>query len=130
MFIAAICTFITEKIVSRKLGRNQLEEDEELVLEESKENKGLIASLIATIICLIPIILMLIPVSGNSFLGLLLDKSQDVYSKMLFSSDALLMTNMVGIISFLFALQGFVFGVVAGTIKKMHLLQSQISVLL
>ena len=120
LFIAAICTFITEKIVSRKLGRNQIEEDEEFVLEESKENKGLIASLIATIICLIPIILMLIPVSGNSFLGLLLDKSQDVYSKMLFSSDALLMTNMVGIISFLFALQGFVFGVVAGTIKKIR----------
>ena len=63
---------------------------------------------------------MLIPVSGNSFLGLLLDKSQDVYSKMLFSSDALLMTNMVGIISFLFALQGFVFGVVTGTIRKIR----------
>ena len=120
LFIAAICTFITEKIVSRKLGRNQIEEDEELVLEETKEKKGLIAALVATIVCLIPIILMLIPVSGNSFLGLLLDKSQDVYSKMLFSSDALLMTNMVGIISFLFALQGFVFGVVTGTIRKIR----------
>lgn len=120
LFIAAICTFITEKIVSRKLGRNQIEEDEELVLEDTKEKKGLLAALVATIICLIPIILMLIPVSGNSFLGLLLDKSQDVYSKMLFSSDALLMTNMVGIISFIFALQGFVFGVVTGTIRKIR----------
>lgn len=120
LFIAAICTFITEKIVSRKLGRNQIEEDEELVLEDTKEKKGLLAALVATIICLIPIILMLIPVSGNSFLGLLLDKSQDVYSKMLFSSDALLMTNMVGIISFMFALQGFVFGVVTGTIRKIR----------
>lgn len=120
LFIAAICTFITEKIVSRKLGRNQIEEDEELVLEDTKEKKGLLAALVATIVCLIPIILMLIPVSGNSFLGLLLDKSQDVYSKMLFSSDALLMTNMVGIISFIFALQGFVFGVVTGTIRKIR----------
>lgn len=120
LFIAAICTFITEKIVSRKLGRNQIEEDEELVLEDTKEKKGLLAALVATIVCLIPIILMLIPVSGNSFLGLLLDKSQDVYSKMLFSSDALLMTNMVGIISFMFALQGFVFGVVTGTIRKIR----------
>lgn len=121
LLIAGICTFITEKIVARKLGRNTLEdEDEEFVLEESKEKKGLIAALIATIICLIPIILMLIPVSGDSFLGLLLDKSQDVYSKMLFSSDALLMTNMVGIISFIFALQGFVFGVVTGTIRKIR----------
>lgn len=120
LFIAAICTFITEKIVSRKLGRNQIEEDEELVLEDTKEKKGLLAALVATIICLIPVILMLIPVSGNSFLGLLLDKSQDVYSKMLFSSDALLMTNMVGIISFMFALQGFVFGVVTGTIRKIR----------
>lgn len=120
LFIAAICTFITEKIVSRKLGRNQIEEDEELVLEDTKEKKGLLTALVATIVCLIPIILMLIPVSGNSFLGLLLDKSQDVYSKMLFSSDALLMTNMVGIISFIFALQGFVFGVVTGTIRKIR----------
>lgn len=120
IFIAAICTFITEKIVVRKLGRNQLEEEEELVLEENKEKKGLIAALIATIICLIPIILMLIPVKGDSFFGLLLDKSQDVYSKMLFSSDALLMTNIVGIISFIFALQGFVFGVTAGTIRKIR----------
>lgn len=120
LFIAAICTFITEKIVSRKLGRNQIEEDEELVLEDTKEKKGLLVALVATIVCLIPIILMLIPVSGNSFLGLLLDKSQDVYSKMLFSSDALLMTNMVGIISFMFALQGFVFGVVTGTIRKIR----------
>lgn len=120
IFIAAICTFITEKIVVRKLGRNQLEDEEELVLEETKEKKGLIAALIATVICLIPIILMLIPVKGDSFFGLLLDKSQDGYSKMLFSSDALLMTNMVGIISFIFALQGFVFGVAAGTIKKIR----------
>lgn len=120
ILIATICTFITEKIVARRMGRNMLEDEEEFVLEESKEKTGLIAALVATVICLIPIILMLIPVSGDSFFGLLLDKSQDVYSKMLFSSDALLMTNMVGIVSFIFALQGFVFGVTTGTIKKIR----------
>lgn len=120
LLIAAICTFITEKILSRKLGRNQIEEDEEYVLDEKSEKKGLIAALVATIICLIPIILMIIPVKSDGFIGLLLDKSQDVYSKMLFSSDALLMTNLVGIVSFLFAVQGFVFGVVTGTIKKIR----------
>lgn len=120
ILVAGLCTFITEKIVSRKLGRNQIEEDEEFVLEESKEKKGIIAAIIATIICLIPIILMIIPVKGDSFLGLLLDKSQDTYTQMLFSSDSLLMTNMVGIISFIFAVQGFVFGVVTGTIRKIR----------
>lgn len=120
LLIASVCTFITEKLVSRKLGRNTIEEEEEYVLEESKEKNGLIAALVATLICLVPIILMLIPASGDSFLGLLLDKSQDVYSKMLFSSDALLMTNMVGIVSFIFAVQGFVFGVVTGTIRKIR----------
>ncbi len=120
VLIAAICTLITEKIVVRKLGRNQLEDEEEFVVEEAKEKKGLIAALITTIICLIPIILMLIPANGNGFLGLLLDKSQDEYSKMLFSSDSLLMTNMVGILSFVLALQAFVFGVVTGTIKKIR----------
>lgn len=120
LLIATICTFITEKIVTRTLGRNQYEEEEEYVLEESKEKKGLIAALVAMIVCLIPIILMIIPVQGDKFLGLLLDKSQEVYSKMLFSSDALLMTNLVGIVSFIFALQGFVFGVATGTIKRIR----------
>lgn len=118
LLIAGICTFVTEKIVVRKLGRNALEEDE-YVLDEDKENKGLIASLIATLICIIPIILMILPI-GNGFFGLLLDKSQDIYSKMLFSSDALIMTNLVGIISFIFAVQGFVFGVTTGTIKRIR----------
>lgn len=119
LLIAGICTFITEKIVSRKLGRNTIEEEDEYVLEEAKEKKGLIASLIATVICLIPIIFMILPV-GNGIFGLLLDKSQDVYSKMLFSSDSLLMTNLVGIVSFIFAVQGLVFGIITGTIKRIR----------
>ncbi len=119
LLIAGICTFITEKIVSRKLGRNTIEEEDEYVLEEVKEKKGIIASLIATLICLIPIIFMILPV-GNGIFGLLLDKSQDVYSKMLFSSDSLLMTNLVGIVSFIFAVQGLVFGIITGTIKRIR----------
>lgn len=120
ILIAALCTFITEKITSRRLGKNQIEEEEELVLEEKKEKKGMIGALIATVILLIPIILMIIPAKGDSFLGLLLDKSQDTYTQMLFSSDSLLMTNMVGIVSFIFAVQGFVFGVITGTIRKIR----------
>lgn len=120
LLVAAISTFICEKIVTRKLGRNLTDEEDELVLEEKKENKGLLAALIATIVFLIPIIMMIIPVNGDSFFGLLLDKSQDIYSKMLFSSDALFTKNLVGIISFMFALQGFVFGVAAGTIRKIR----------
>ena len=120
LLVSAICTFICEKIITRKLGRNLTDEEDEFVLEEVKEKKGLIAALIATLIVLIPIILMIIPVNGDSFFGLLLDKSQDVYSKMLFSSDALLTKNLVGIVSFIFALQGFVFGVVSGTIRKIR----------
>lgn len=119
ILIAGICTFVTEKIIFRKLGRNTIEEEDEYVLEESKEKKGLIASLIATVICLIPIIFMILPV-GNGIFGLLLDKSQDVYSKMLFSSDSLLMTNLVGIVSFIFAVQGLVFGIITGTIKRIR----------
>ena len=50
LLIASICTFITEKIVSRKLGRNNIDEDDELMLDEKDEKKGLIGVLIATII--------------------------------------------------------------------------------
>lgn len=120
LLIAFICTFITERFMVRKLGRNTIDEEEELVLEAVNEKKGLIAALIATIICLVPIVIMLIPSSGDGFVGLLLDKSQTAYSKMLFSSDALLMSNFVGIISFLFLIQGFVYGVVSGTVKRVR----------
>lgn len=120
ILIAAISTFITEKFISRKLGRNQFEEDEETIVEEQKEKKGLIGVLILTIILLIPFVLMLIPTSKDGFIGLLLDKSQSTYSKMLFSSDALLMNNLVGIISILLILQSFVYGVITGTIKKIR----------
>lgn len=118
--IAGICTFVTEKFVVRRLGRNTINDEDEIMFEDKAENKGLIASLIATIIYLIPLIIMIIPSNNDGIVGLLLDKSQTDYSKMLFSSDALLMTNLVGIISFMFALQGFVFGVVSGTIKKIR----------
>ncbi len=120
IFIAGICTFITEKIMVKKFGRNNLNDDDELVLDETEEKKGLIAALIATVVCLVLIILMVIPVSGDGFLGLLLDKSQTNYTKMLFSSDALLMSNFVSIISLVFAIQGFVFGVVTGSIRKIR----------
>lgn len=120
ILIATICTFITEKIVSKKLGRNTYEEDEEVVLDEKDEKRGLFAALIATVVCLIPVILMIVPSSKNGFIGLLLDKSQSDYVKMLFSSSALLMTNLVGIVSFLIALQGLVFGIASGTIKKIR----------
>lgn len=120
LFIAGISTFISERFVVRKLGRNQIEEQEELMLDEKTEKQGLIGALIATLVMLVPIVLMLIPSSKDGFIGLLLDKSQLTYSKMLFSSDALLMSNFVGIASFMLAVQGFVFGVMSGTIKKIR----------
>lgn len=120
IIIAAISTFITERFIVRKLGRNQFEEEEEIIVEEQSEKKGLIGVLIATIILLIPFILMIIPSSKGGFIGLLLDKSQTLYSKMLFSSDSLLMDNLVGIVSILLILQGFIYGVITGTIKKIR----------
>lgn len=120
LFIAGICTFISERLVVRKLGRNQIEEENELMLETKDEKKGLVAVFIATFIYLIPLIIMIIPSDAYEFVGLLLDKSQMEYSKMLFSTDSLLMTNMVGIVSLLIAVQGFVFGVVSGTIRRIR----------
>lgn len=117
LLIAAICTIITEKIMLKKLGRNDLDE-EEFVIEEQDEKKGLIGALIATFIYLIPIILMIIP--GKGFIGLLLDKSQTIYSKMLFSGDALFMSSLTFIVSLMIAIQGFVYGIMSGTIKRIR----------
>lgn len=117
--IALVCTIVTEKVVSRKLGRNLIEEEETMV-DEKAEKKGLIVALIVGIIYIIPIILMIIP--GKGFIGLLLDRSSGPlsYTEMLFSSDALFMQNLVGIVSFMFALQGFAYGVVSGSIRKIR----------
>ena len=117
---AIVVTIITEKILVRKLGKNQIEDQEEIILDEKEENKGLIACLITFVIYLVPFVLMIIPSSNDGFIGLLLDKSQTNYVQMIFSSNALFMTNLVGIISLLFAILGFVFGVVSGTIKKVR----------
>ena len=118
LVIAAIFTLVCEKVMVRKQGRNLLSDYEETVVEEERENKGLIGALVATLVFLIPLILMIIP--GKGFIGLLLDKSQTGYVNMLFSDEALFMSNLVSIISLLFGIQGFVYGVVAGTIRKIR----------
>ena len=120
LLTAIIFTFITEKILVRRLGRNQIEEEEEFVLDDKDEKKGLLWAFISTIILLIIIVIMIIPSNSNEFVGLLLDKSQSEYSKMLFSSDALFIPNLVGIVSFILAVQSFVYGVVSGTIRKIR----------
>lgn len=120
VLISIVATIITEKIVVRKLGKNQIEESEELILDEKDEKKGLIVCLITFVLYLIPFVLMIIPNNKEGFIGLLLDKSQTTYTQMIFSSNALFMTNLVGIISLLFAILGFVFGVISGTIKKVR----------
>lgn len=119
LLVAGICTYVSERIVVRKLGRNTIDE-EELMLDSSDEKKGLIAVLITTIIFLIPIVIMLIPSTSDGFVGLLLDKSQVLYSKMLFSNDSLFTKSIVMISSLLLLIQGFVFGVITGTIRKIR----------
>ena len=101
-------------------GRNQIEDDNETMLDEKTEKKGIIGALIATIVIIIPIIIMLIPSSGDGFVGLLLDKSQSNYMQMIYSSDSLFIANIVPIISLIVGVQGFVYGVIAGTIRKIR----------
>ncbi len=117
ILISAVMAFVTEKLLLKKIGKNNFEE-EEIVLEENKEKHGLIAALIITLITVIPIILMIIPSEGDEFIGLLLDKSQTEYTKMLFSSDALFLPSLVTLASVIMFLQGFAFGITTGTIKK------------
>ena len=120
LLISIICTFITEKLVVRKLGRNQIEEETEIVIDEKIEKKGIIWSLIVTFILLVPIVLMIIPSSKEGFIGLLLDKSQSDYIQMIYSSDALFLPNLINIISLILLIQGFIYGVITGAIKKIR----------
>ena len=120
IIISAVCTLICEKLLVRMFGRNQIEDDNETMLDEKTEKKGIIGALIATIVIIIPIIIMLIPSSGDGFVGLLLDKSQSNYMQMIYSSDSLFIANIVPIISLIVGVQGFVYGVIAGTIRKIR----------
>lgn len=115
VFLALICTYVTEFIMKKKLSKN-LVQQEELISTDKQENKGLLIAGVLSFIFLVILIMGLIP--GNHVFGFLLDNTQEEYAKMLFGAESYFSQGVVYIFSILLLLQGIGFGIASGSIKK------------
>lgn len=115
--LAFTCTYVTEKLTVKKLGKNTYDE-EEMVVGNSLEKKGLISALIVSIIFIAMIVIGIIPGVKSNYVGFLLDKTQENYVLSLFSMSSPFMQSSLYIFSILIFLQGFAYGITTGLISK------------
>lgn len=118
ILLAFLITYITEEKIIKILPKYEFKESE---LEEEisigrKELKGLIFGIGAALIYLLIFIYNIIP--GLPFSGNFLDYSQKLYIDKLFSYDSFFSNGFVFIITMLFIILGFFYGLGAKTIKN------------
>lgn len=117
--VSILITKITEEYTAKKHYKYEfetLEDEEEELKITSKEKKGLIFALVAAAIYLLIFIYNIIP--GLPFSGNLLDYSQVHYIDKLFSYNSFFSNGFVFIITMLFVILGFFYGIGAKTIKN------------
>ena len=121
MFVAVvlmsiIITLITERYIVEKVEPYTFEETEEEFEIGKEEKKGLVLSLIAGSIYILIFIYNIIP--GLPLSGNLLDYTQTLYIDKLFSYDSFFSNGFVFIVTMLFIILGFFYGIGAKTIKN------------
>ena len=109
-----VFTYVTEKRIMPKLPKYEHEEEE--VVITNKELRGLIIGLGAGFLYILLIIYMIIP--GLPLSGALLDRSATIYIDMLFGAKSLFNQGFIFIVTVLFAIIGFGYGIMAKTIKS------------
>lgn len=114
IIMSIVMTYITEKVIMPKLPK--YETDDEEVKITNKELRGLIVGIGAGIIYILIVLYMIIP--GLPFSGALLDDSGRYYIDKLFGPDSLFNDGFVFIITLLFCIVGFFYGLFAKTIKS------------
>ena len=118
--VAILVTKITEEYTAKKHYKYEFETEEEQVSEEVKltklEKRGLLFALLAAAIYLLIFIYNIIP--GLPFSGNLLDYSQVYYIDKLFSYNSFFSNGFVFIITMLFVILGFFYGIGAKSIKN------------
>lgn len=117
--VAILITKITEEYTAKKHYKYEFEvneEEDEEVKITSVEKRGLAFALIAGAIYLLIFIYNIIP--GLPFSGNLLDYSQVHYIDKLFSYNSFFSNGFVFIITMLFVIFGFFYGIGAKTIKN------------
>lgn len=121
VLIALLITKITEEYTAKRHSKydfelNNDEEEEEEVKIGKLEKRGLIFALIASLAYLLIFIYNIIP--GLPFSGNLLDYSQTFYIDKLFSYNSFFSNGFVFIVTMLFVILGFFYGIGARTIKN------------
>jgi len=115
--LALIITSVTEKIIAPKIGRFELDEDEDDSIGLSKrEKKAIIISVFCGLVYVLIIGYNIIP--GLPFSGNLLDNSQHFYIDKLFGYNSFFNQGFVFIVTFLFIILGLSYGSVTRSIKS------------
>lgn len=116
IFVSVIITLITEKFIVEKVEPYTFEAEEEEFEIGKNEKKGLLFSLIAGSLYILIFIYNIIP--GLPLSGNLLDYTQTLYIDKLFSYDSFFSNGFVFIVTLLFIILGFFYGIGAKTIKN------------
>lgn len=116
--VSLLITYLSEKYTNLHIDSYEFEKnsvEEELVIGK-KELKGLVIAIFAGIIYMLIILYNVIP--GLPFSGNLLDNTQLYYIEKLFSPDSFFSKGFVFIVTMLFVVLGFFYGLGAKTIKN------------
>ncbi len=119
LLIAYLGMIITEKYVVPKLGKYNLEEEEDIDLEAEvtkKETKGVVVAILFTAIVSLVLIYCIVP--GLPFSGLFLDLKEKSYVAQLFGEGSYFRQGSVLIFSALLGFTGLVYGMRVKTIKN------------
>lgn len=115
--LAFLITYITEKIIIPRIPKYKRDEEiiEEIIIGR-KEKRGLLLSILGSLIIFITFIYMFIPNLPGS--GLLLDNSGKSYSAMLFGLNSYFNQSIVYLLSITLLVAGLLYGLGAKTIKE------------
>lgn len=120
IFLTIITSFVvamvTEKIIVPKIGKYEIQDDNEEFYLDKKKKKGLLLSLTVGIIYILIFVYNIIP--GLPFSGNLLDYSQTLYIDKLFGYNSFFNQGYVFVITMFFFLCGLFYGIGAKTIKN------------
>jgi len=118
IFISYLGMVVTEKYVVPKLGRYTIAEDDGIDLEKEltkKEKKGVVISVLSTVLVMLIILYCIVP--GLPFSGLFLYLQDSTYVAQLFGTNSYFNKGAVLIIAALLAFAGFIYGLRIKTIK-------------
>lgn len=117
LVVSIVFTRITEKIIMPRLGRENIEEEiDEKLKPSNRELKGIILSLASGFIYILLVAYLIIP--GLPFSGGLLDDNGIRYIDKLFGPNSLFSQGFIFIVTMLFFIIGFIYGMVTKSLKS------------